>query len=73
MPPKKRNNNAKGGAKGNGNGRNAKAGNGNNNNNAGGGGARQTKRFEFADASKFADAASVLLNDIVSDTNTVRG
>jgi uncharacterized protein YjcR len=71
MPPKKRNNNAKGGAKGNGNGRNAKAGNGNNN--AGGGGARQTKRFEFADASKFADAASVLLNDIVSDTNTVRG
>jgi hypothetical protein len=72
MPPKKRNNNAKGGAKGNGTGRNAKAGNGNNNN-AGGGGARQTKRFEFADASKFADAASVLLNDIVSDTNTVRG
>jgi hypothetical protein len=70
MPPKKRTNNAKGGAKGNGNGRDAKGGNGNN---AKGGGARQTKRFEFADASKFADAASVLLNDIVSDTNTVRG
>jgi hypothetical protein len=71
MPPKKRTNNAKGGAKGNGNGRDAKGGNGNNN--AKGGGARQTQRFEFADASKFADAATVLLNDIVSDTHSTRG
>lgn len=64
----------KGKTKGKGKGDGSNARNGKGNTKPVGGGVRQNpKRFEFADASKFATAVTTLQNDIVSDSDVSKG